>query len=907
MLDHRSESVENSGPLGSPNGFHGRVEELVGVGALLGTARLVTLTGPPGVGKTRLATEVADRGSERAVFVDLASVHEPALVPRALARALAVADVAGQSVLDSVVAYLRRRKQLLLLDNCEHVLRASQGLAVALLEGCPNVVILATSREALGVEGERLWPLSPLPVPLPDETFSLAALMAYPAVSLFVERARAVQPGFALNAYTARAVAEICRGLDGVPLAIELAAARVGALTPAEIARGLDDRLGLLSRGGPGLPARQQRLDAAVDWSHELLSDRERALCRRLSVFVSGFELDAVETVCAGAGIEAGEVAELFAALESKSLSSVSPIRAYPVRYRLLETIRAYAQERLDDAGEVAALRRKHAGFYVGLAEAAEPELTGPRQKQWLEHLDDERENLRAALEWSLTHGQGEWALRLAGSLVLFWRVRCHFSEGRELLGAALSTGEQESGSLRARALWGSGFLALMEGDYDAAVPALERSVAMFRELGEPRGLARALMILVNRTDCDDVAPLLDESVALAREVGDTWCVAHALSSAGLQRSLKLDLRAARGLFEMSLEVARAFGDAQSIRLALLGLGRVAVWQGDLGYAESLLTEAVVASERLGEDYAIATALARMAEVTWERGDYNRARELCEQSQALLPHPCEGSAFSDGLIFLARVCLAQGDVASARFHLERAASDGQRPTLLVATAELALDGGGDADRARSILEQAIDLARNGGAKMVLAVALLRLGRLVRAEGKQRRAAAFIDEALTIMCGIGRKPVIVNLIEASAGLASDGGRRARAALLLGAADALRAREGYVRAPWDADAYDRDLQLIRAGLTPEEFAKAYAEGAELSIEETVTLARSGGRRRRRPANGWASLTEREREVAQLAAEGRTNPEIAERLLISPETVKNHLKHAFPKLGVSSREEI
>ena len=901
MLDHRSESVESSGLQSAANGFHGRVEELAEVGDLLGRARLVTVTGPPGVGKTRLSSELADRRSEAAVLIELAPVTDPALVARSVARALGVAEESGGSLDDGIVAHLRCRRHLLLLDNCEHVLRASRELTASLLDRCPDLVILATSREPLGVEGECVWPLAPLAVPTSEETSSPETLTAYPAVSLFIERARAVQPGFALNSYTARAVADICRGLDGVPLAIELAAARVGTLNPAEIARRLDGRLVVLGRGGPHLPDRHQTLEAAFDWSHELLSEPERALLRRLAVFAGGFEFEPVEAICAGDGVEAGEVAGLFAGLVSKSLIAAGSRRGHRARYRLLETIAGFARERLDWAGEAAGRREGHARFYLDLAEAAEPELSGPRQDQWFERLDGERENLRAALEWSLSNGRWEWALRLGGSLVLFWRVRCHFSEGRELLEAALAVGEGEPVRLRAQALWGWAFLTMMEGNSADVIPALEQSVAMFRELGEPRGLARALLILGNALQDDRrFMPLLEESAALAREVGDTWCLAHALAIAGIRRR---DVGGARELFEQSLEVAR---DTQSLRIGLLGLGADAARHGDLDRAQSALSEALRASESLGEDYAQAHALTGLADVSFQRGDYDHARELLERTLALLPRHSAGWTHYFGLIRLARVCHAQGDLATARIQLEQAASVGQSPFLLYARAELA-SLGGDAEGARLLLAEALKVARSSDKAVFLDPVLLEMGRVSRAAGRQTRAAAFYDEALAIQCQRDEKPGIVSSIEALAGLASDAGRHARAALLLGAAHALREREGYARTPWEDAAYDVDLGLIRAGLAADDFTQAFTEGAELSIEEAVVLARNGGRRRRRPSSGWSSLTEREREVAQLAAEGLSNPEIAERLLISRATVKNHLLHIFPKLGVSSREEM
>ncbi|MCA1701703.1 MAG: AfsR/SARP family transcriptional regulator, partial [Actinobacteria bacterium] len=340
------------------------------------------------------------------------------------------------ALVETIVARLARRRLLLVLDNCEHLLGGCAKLIGALLAGCPQLSILSTSREALGVSSERVWELAALPVPEEAEheaEHKLEALAGNPAVGLFVERARAVQPDFSLNAYISPAVVEIVRRLDGIPLAIELAAGRVASLTPQEIAGRLTDRFALLSKATDGEPARHQTLAAALDWSYELLTGPERALLRRLSVFAGAFELEAVEAVCAGGEIEARQGAELLAGLAGKSLVLVQA-QSPAARYRLLETIRLYAAERLEQAGERAKLRSAHARFYLALAEQAEPELTGAHQEQWLSHLEAERANLRSGIEWSLSQGETEQALRLAGALVLYWRVRCHFSEGRELL-----------------------------------------------------------------------------------------------------------------------------------------------------------------------------------------------------------------------------------------------------------------------------------------------------------------------------------------------------------------------------------------------------------------------------------------------------------------------------------------
>ncbi len=891
--------------------FAGRVQELAELAELLERFRLITLTGAPGVGKTRLARELAERHADRVAFVDLAPIGDPALVPRALAAALSVQEVPGHGLMESVVAHLRRPRLLVVLDNCEHLIGACAEIVESLLEGCTGVSILATSRESLALRAERVWPVSPLPVPDRGDAARPEVLLKYAAVRLFVERAGAVQSRFVLNSYVAPAVAEICRRLDGIPLAIELAAARVEMLTPADIARRLDDRFGLLTKTSLGVVPRHQTLLAALDWSYELLSMAEKATLRRLSVFAAGFDLEAAEAVCAGGDVMAGDVQELLAALASKSLV-VDAEGASRVRYGLLETIRAYASDRLEEAGEAAGLRERHVRFYLALAEQAEPELAGPHQARWLERLEGERANLRLALEWSLGHGHSERALRLAGALVLFWRVRCHFSEGRELLEAALSASDDAAApALRAKALWGAGFMALMSGDVDAAIPSLEQSLSIFREHGDLQGSARALLILGN---CNQnraggsVLPLVEESAALARDVGDRWCLAHALAIAGFENASRDGLPAARPLFAECLDLARQGEDKQGLRIGLIGLGSVALYQGDYGSAETLLEEALDIAWELDEDYTKAEALQYMGWLWLDRGDYARARELLTEARGLIPEPVLKEVGAC-VTLLARVAHAAGDRAGARLLFDEVLGrlgSGAPVMALLWKADLAIEDG-DPGEARRLLDEELARARPAGQRQLTAEALPGLGRLARDAGELRRAAALHSEALELQRQSGAAPAIVGSLEALAGLAGAAGRHHHAARLLGAANTLRQENGYARVPWESARVDADLDHIRRSLSSEELQTALAQGAALSIDEAAAQASNGSGQLAAPAGGWSSLTPAEQRIAALAADGLTNPEIAERLCVTAGTVSNHLSNIFSKLGVRTRTEV
>jgi len=885
---------------------------------LLEASRLVTLTGAPGIGKTRLALEVAGapggEAGEPTALVELAPIGDPALLARAVAAVLSVREVPGRTLTEALVACLRQRRLLVVLDNCEHLLGACAELVRALLSGCPQLRILTTSREPLAIAGERVWQVPPLPVPAPAEQPQPEALMSYDGVRLFVERAEAVQPGFVLSGEVAPAVSEITRRLDGIPLAIELAATRVAMLTPAEIARRLDDRFALLTKGARnGLP-RHHTLRAALDWSHELLSSPERALLRRLSVFVGGFCLEAAEAVCADGEVQAPEVFELLAGLVSKSLM-VSDTANSRGRYRLLETIRLYAADRLEEASEAPGLGEAHARFYLALAERAEPQLTGPDQERWLERLDSERENLRFALRWSLGHRQIEWAQRLAGALVLFWRVRCYFGEGRELLETAVqaSEGKAEASALRAKALWGLGFMALMAGDPQGARPALEQSLAAFRAAGDLQGSARALLVLGN-TDVvlgDPSAPkVLEESADLARKAGDCWCLAHALGLKGYAHMAHTDLPAARPQFEECVAVAREAQDKQGLRFGLIGLGRVAVKQGDYGSAESLLEQTLSIARELGEAYIETNALHDLGELALGKGDYPLARHLFEEAQAVLPEIPPVDTVVGPLLGLARVAHVEGDRAGARLLVDEALSTIPPPATslpgLHHLAELAAEDG-DVERARRLFEEALEYAKKSADKWLTAQALHGLGRLTRAAGDDKRAMGLHVEALQMQRQLDDKPGIAASLEAVAGLTAASGRHQHAARLLGAADALRRRGGYARLPWESFRYEADRKGVRETLSAGEFDAAFAEGASLSIEEAITQAVKGRRRRGRPATGWTSLTETEQQLTALVAQGLTNRQIAQRQLISPGTVKTHLSHIFAKLGVAGRREL
>jgi predicted ATPase/DNA-binding CsgD family transcriptional regulator len=625
--------------------FVGREKELAEVKRLLADTRLLTLTGSGGCGKTRLAlaaaSELVEGFEERVWFVELAPLADRSLVPQAVASTLGVREQPGRSPTETLSDYLGSKKVLLILDNCEHLIEACAELAETLLRSCPELRILATSREALGIAGEISWSVPSLTLPDLRRLLDVESLSHYESARLFVERAAAVKPTFTLTEQNAPAVARVCYRLDGIPLAIELAAVRTKVLSVEEISDRLDGSFGLLASVGRTAIPRHRTLHATMDWSHELLPEQERILVRRLSVFAGGFTLKAVESVCVWEDLQGGDVLDLLSHLVNKSLVVVAE-QDSETRYHLLEAVRQYGWEKLSESGEEGQLREQHARYYLALAEEAEPELKGEGQVAWLERLEREHDNLRVAMQLLLGQGESEEASRLGWALWLFWGIRGYYDEGRRSMEQALSVEGSVAmpASARAKALYVEGMMENYQGDHLSAEVLLEESVSLFRELDDKLGTAYALsnagFAALGQGQPQKAITLTEEAVDLFLEVDEKWGAAIELGFLAVAWRDQGDHERAKRLAERGLTLSREVGERQAISVALNTLATLAQAERDHERARELFEEGLTVSAELGNESDVVHCLEGLASIAGAEGSFVRAARLWGAAGALL-------------------------------------------------------------------------------------------------------------------------------------------------------------------------------------------------------------------------------------------------------------------------------
>lgn len=621
--------------------FVGRKKERDEIKAALTKARLLTLSGIGGIGKTRLSLEVAadvvNNYPDGVWFVELAPITDKRLVPQAVASVLGVSEKAGLPVNEALVTFVRDKELLLVLDNCEHLVSACAELAKRLVEAGSKIRILATSREQLDIAGETIYLVPPLSVPEPETGVTADSILRFEAVHLFVERAIAKQPSFTLSDVNAPTVVEICRRLDGIPLALELAAARVRALTVEQIAARVNDRFRLLTRGDRTAQPRQQTLRAMIDWSHDLLTTRERTLFRRLAVFAGGWTLEAADAVTSGGDVDTDSVLDLLTALVDKSLVVHDAERG---RYRLLETVRQYAHEHLIESGEGHDVSARHVEFFLELAERARPQLVGPQKGDWLKRLDFERENLLAAHAWCMhAKGGGESALQLANAVKQYWVSRGLLGLRRRLVLEALGHPAAQSHNLaRCHGLFNAGQVCYFMGHYDESIGYLRESLAIARELREYARIEACLQLLgLASLGCGDAAAArgyLEDAVSQARVQGNRREIAAAMNGLAQFHRVIGELDATEPLYEDVLRTGLDIGDYEVVAIAKLNLAMVAICKGVADRARPMLLEAIAIAHDMGSRPTGQSALEVTAGMAASLQQWERAARLFGAAEA---------------------------------------------------------------------------------------------------------------------------------------------------------------------------------------------------------------------------------------------------------------------------------
>jgi predicted ATPase len=805
--------------------FVGRGRELAELKSLLRGTRLLTLAGTGGVGKTRLALELA-RAAEPSyaggvALVELAALADAGIVPDAVAAALDVRALSGQRLVDAVVEFLAPRSLLLVVDNCEHLLAATAGLADALLRSAPALTILATSREPLRVPGEVVFRVPSLDIPNPEQTREPRQLLRYEAVRLFVERAAAAAPGFVLDEENAVDVARICLRLDGLPLALELAAGRLGALGPAAIAERLDDRFRVLRAGSHASPTRQQTLKATLQWSHDLLEPDELALFRRLAAFAGGFELQAVESVCAGGELDVPGIADVLARLVEKSLVAADEGSSRERRYRLLETVRLYARERLDEAGETSALTERHSRWALALAEA---QRSSPR-------LDRDAANLRAALETLLERAPGD-AIRLCVALWPFWLRRIDLHEARRRFDEALAAAPERT-AVRADALLAAAAIDFRSGTLARALSHAEESHAVASEIGDAYAEWRALQFLGEfgiAGDAADVAmPWLERALELARREGFAAAEAICVYSLGVAYWILGDLPRAEEFLACSLGLFGALAGSPERIMSPVNIAEIRTSQrGGRPGLRVVFEDSLQPFVELSCDAAVSYVLVNQAGIVRARGDLVRARALLDESAARFEDSGDEAGTAAVLVRRAYLELAEGAHAAARGALEAALElrrgQGDRRGLGLVLAGLGLidTTTGEYESAERHLAEAREMFRRAGDRWGLASTLWRTADLAFARDRLDDAEDALGEARAVLGVTGRERWIANTLAGLAEVAVLRGdvQRARA-LLADARDRYAARDD---APGVADVEERLRGLAKEALSPRKEAPA-----------------------------------------------------------------------------------
>jgi predicted ATPase/DNA-binding CsgD family transcriptional regulator len=899
--DHVEDQTNLSLPLSS---FVGRADEIASLGSEVRAQRLLTITGSGGCGKTRLAHEVAwaelDARPDGVWWVELASIGDPERVAAELAQVLGLREEFGRPIVDTLSGRLREFDGLVVLDNCEHVLGGVRPLVDQLLRRCPGLHVLTTSREPLGVTGETTW--------------RVPSLNRDAGVELFVQRAHSARPDFDPGGDELAAIGRIVDRLDGIPLAVELAAARVRMMSPTGIESALEDRFRLLTGGSRTSLARQQTLEASVAWSYDLLDADEQAVARRLAV-MSEFALDAAEAVAADDLISRLQVFDLLTHLVDKSIVRVD--HTQPVaRYRFLESIRQFLHGRLIELGEAERVRALHLDHFLAVVESVEPEIAFADSAQLLAVLEAEHDHLEAALDFADATGRREEALRLAASMALFWELRGHLGRGSRWLARLLDQVDDEPLLWRGRACWGAAHIGLYGGDVETMGIRAPEALELAEQFDDDWTRARALNTIGFATAIMDPAqarPGLERSVELGIRIGDDWAVLNSSK-----------MMTAAGWAAQDENVVMADLDVLRDRAAPLGATYFLAWyhglrgyfltrRGELVPARCELDTAIEMCDLIGEPVTGSMSKAWRWAIDIMKGEYDEAgrqsAELLERASA----SGGGLAIADLLANLGKIALARGDAETA-VGLLAPAYEAQREhgiPFLLATMGMPLATAhritGDLDRASALLDDLAGIAERLGNEWVAAVVDLERSCVALARDDVDGADALAHAALATFVRLGRRPDVVMAIEQLGCIAATVDSGTEALRCFGAAHAARADIGLARPAPVTDAIEQCRAALVETLAADAVEEYWAEGAALVLHEAVEYVSRGRGERKRPNAGWASLTPTERRVVELVAEGLTNPQIAEKMFIARGTVKVHVSHIFAKLGLSNRAEL
>lgn len=825
--------------------FIGRQRELAEIRDLWTHTRLVTISGPGGIGKTRLALQIAAESlpeyEDGIWFVALDSLADADLVPQTVAATLGIRDEGSRSIGDTLADYFKHRRLLLVLDNCEHLISACAQLTDMLLRSAGNLRVLATSREPLAIAGETVFRVSSLGLPDPQRLPDLESLSKHEAVELFLDRARSVKSTFAINSGVALPLATLCVQLEGIPLAIELAASRVRVLSVAQIAARLHDRLNLLTGGSRTAMPRHQTLVAAIDWSYNLLSEPEKSLFRRLSVFSGGWTLEAAETVCPGNGLDAGSVLELLSELVGKSLV-LAEEREGQTRYRFMETLLEYARKRLMHTEEGEAISRAHSEFIVALAVEGDSKLVSPEQKTWLERLNAEYNNIRAALIWT-SKNNVEMGLRLAGVLGRFWYLQGHWDEARRWLTEMLEApGAFAHRAQRVRALNAAARIAQNQGEYVSARTFSTEALTLSRESGDRRETGMALNCLAilagKQGDFSVARALLEEALTIRRELGDRGWVGMTLINLGNLALREGQMGSARSLYQESLSISKEVDYKHGIATVLLNLGDVARRMGDHAAARSLIDQGLALAKDLGDKTLIPNALNSLGDLAGRQGDNAAARALLTDGLEMSRELGDKRLIADLLLSLGVVA---EDDPTARALFEESLAIRRELGFEIAIALNRIGSlaarQGDYAAARPLHEEGLALCQQSGAKDGVAQSLEGLADVARLQGDHAQALSLYKRSLTVWRELGEEPEFLQPLEHLAAVLKARGQHDRAVRLWGAAQACRDVLSVPRAACHTDDYNRQVSAARTALGEEGFAAMWAEGQAMGADQAI----------------------------------------------------------------------